>query len=123
MLYIDRILICRDCSTSFTFSSGEQSFYAARGLLNDPQRCPACRSARRNGNGGSGSGSNYVHYGPSASFGGRNPRQMHPAVCSSCGQVTEVPFVPRENRPVFCTECFLTARRGDENGGRLSASA
>ena len=41
MSYVDRILVCRDCSNSFTFTSGEQSFYAARGLMNDPQRCPA----------------------------------------------------------------------------------
>ena len=107
MPYVDRILVCRECSTSFNFSGGEQTFYAARGLLNEPQRCHACRSARRqNGAGGSGAGHDYVSYGAFASFGGRNPRQMHPAVCSKCGQMAEVPFVPEDGRPVFCFDCF-----------------
>ena len=121
MPYIDRILVCRDCSTAFTFSSGEQSFYAARGLMNDPQRCPGCRSARRGGTVAK-AAETYVSYGPFASFGGRSPRQMHPAVCTTCGQVTEVPFVPRLDRPVFCAECFV-ASRANGRDQRLSASA
>jgi CxxC-x17-CxxC domain-containing protein len=121
MPYIDRILVCRDCSTAFTFSSGEQSFYAARGLMNDPQRCPGCRSARRGGTVAK-AAETYVSYGRFASFGGRSPRQMHPAVCTTCGQVTEVPFVPRLDRPVFCAECFV-ASRANGRDQRLSASA
>jgi CxxC-x17-CxxC domain-containing protein len=107
--HADRILICRDCSASFTFSAGEQSFYAERGLLNQPQRCPGCRSARRHDAGGPALGG-YVHYGAFASFGGRSARQMHPALCSKCGQMTEVPFIPKEGRPVFCFECFGLGR-------------
>jgi len=108
---VDRILVCRECSGSFNFSSGEQSFYAARGLLNEPQRCPACRSARRyNVAGASAAGPSYVRYGAFASFGGRNPRQMHPAVCAKCGQMAEVPFVPKDGRPVFCLDCFGAGR-------------
>ena len=121
MSYFDRILVCRDCSQSFTFSSGEQAFYAARGLTNDPQRCPACRGARR-GNPGASVANTYVNYGAFASFGGRKPRQMHPAQCTTCGQVTEVPFIPRIDRPIFCTECFI-ASRGAAGGRHRSASA
>jgi CxxC-x17-CxxC domain-containing protein len=102
----DRILICRDCAASFTFSAGEQGFYAERGLLNQPQRCAACRSARRHLGGSASPLHGYVHYGASASFGGRSARQMHPATCSKCGQMTEVPFQPKEGRPVFCFDCF-----------------
>jgi CxxC-x17-CxxC domain-containing protein len=52
-----------------------------------------------------------VHYGPFASFGGRTPRQMHPATCGQCGQMTEVPFAPRGDRPVLCSECFALSRQ------------
>ncbi len=121
MSYVDRILACRDCSSSFTFSSGEQAFYAARGLMNQPQRCPTCRSARRGG--GPGGAGSYVSYGSFASFGGRNPRQMHPATCSKCGEMTEVPFVPKESRPVFCFECFGLMRAPAPGDRRYSASA
>jgi CxxC-x17-CxxC domain-containing protein len=120
MPYIDRILVCRDCSSSFTFSSGEQAFYAARGLVNDPQRCTTCRAARRGASPKNGDA--YVSYGAFASFGGRAARQMHPAICTACGQVTEVPFVPRTDRSVFCTECFVAMRHRD-NSRSLSASA
>ena len=39
------------------------------------------------------------------------PREMHDAVCANCGKPTQVPFLPREDRPVYCSECFA-ARRG-----------
>jgi CxxC-x17-CxxC domain-containing protein len=108
--YIDRALVCRDCGSSFTFTAGEQAFYASRGLANDPSRCPRCRSARRSG--ASALGVGYVHYGPFASFGGRAARQMHPATCDHCGEMTEVPFLPKGERPVLCHDCFAAVRHG-----------
>ena len=42
-------------------------------------------------------------------FGG--PREMHPAVCAQCGIDTEVPFLPRGDRPVYCSDCFSAMRR------------
>jgi CxxC-x17-CxxC domain-containing protein len=112
----DRPLPCRDCGSTFVFTSGEQAFYASRGLTHNPTRCPDCRSARKGNSGDSGANpltdSGYVHYGPFASFGGRTPRQMHPATCGQCGQMTEVPFVPKGERPVLCSDCFASAKRG-----------
>ena len=37
--------------------------------------------------------------------------QMYDAVCAECGKPTQVPFEPKEDRPVYCSECFA-ARRG-----------
>ncbi len=109
MPYIDKALICRECGTSFTFTVGEQAFFASRSLTNEPGRWPSCRRARKAG--GSPLGDSYVHYGPFASFGGRTPRQMHPAVCANCSQMTEVPFLPRAGRPVYCSDCFASMRQ------------
>ena len=109
MAHVDKLLICRDCGSSFPFTAGEQTFYASRGLTNEPSRCPSCRSARRGGAAPFGEG--YVHYGPFASFGGRTARQMHPAVCDYCGQMAEVPFLPKGDRPVYCSECFAKQRQ------------
>ena len=122
MPHSDRTLTCRQCGSSFVFTVGEQSFYASRGLTNYPTRCSKCRGARRaSGSTGSPLAEGYVHYGPFASFGGRTPRQMHPATCGTCGQMTEVSFAPRGDRPVLCGECFASTRAQSVlSGGRFS---
>lgn len=99
----DRLIVCRDCGRDFTFTTGEQEFYQSKGLQNDPVRCPECRSARKSIRTSPEAEAGYVRYGGAASFGGRTPRQMHPAACAMCGDMIEVPFLPRGDRPVFCT--------------------
>ena len=87
-MYEDKTLNCRDCGAEFVFTAGEQEFYAEKGFQNEPTRCRECRQAHkaaRNNNG---------------------PREMHDAVCANCGAHTQVPFQPREDRPVYCSECF-----------------
>jgi CxxC-x17-CxxC domain-containing protein len=111
----DKTLVCRDCGREFIFTSGEQDFYASKGLMNDPVRCPSCRSSRkasasRSSFDGPDDSAGYVRYGTFASFGGRTPRQMHPATCAECGMMTEVPFVPRGDRPVYCSACYNKIR-------------
>jgi hypothetical protein len=41
MLLTDQTLYCRDCTQAFTFTIGEQEFYASRGLANAPSRTQA----------------------------------------------------------------------------------
>ena len=36
-------------------------------------------------------------------------REMHEAVCAQCGITTQVPFKPRNDRPIYCRECFKRA--------------
>jgi len=43
----DKTLVCKDCGAEFTFTVGEQEFYAEKGFTNEPQRCKACRDARK----------------------------------------------------------------------------
>ena len=83
-MYEDETLVCRDCGQEFVFSASEQAFFAEKGFMNKPSRCPKCRAARRaqNGNGSSA------------------PRQMYDVVCANCGKATQVPFQPRGDRPV-----------------------
>jgi CxxC-x17-CxxC domain-containing protein len=108
----DVTLTCRDCGQSFTFSSGEQDFYASRGF-SEPSRCPDCRAARKaDRDRGSYGGGSY-----SSGGGSRGPRQMYQAVCSQCGNVAEVPFQPSGDKPVYCSSCF-EQRRGVSAGGR-----
>ena len=106
MSYADKILSCRDCGQPFTFTAGEQEFYASRGLMNEPGRCPECRAARRSSPGG---GGRYGNGGGGGGYGG-GERQMFSATCSNCGKEALVPFQPRTDRPVYCSDCFEQVR-------------
>jgi CxxC-x17-CxxC domain-containing protein len=115
----DTTLTCRDCGQAFTFTSGEQDFYASRGF-SEPSRCADCRAARKAQR--DAGGSSYGGYGSSSSYGGgyssggeRAPREMFSATCSSCGQEAQVPFQPSGDKPVYCSTCF-EKRRGTGNG-------
>ena len=103
MDYVDRTLECVECSATFTFSASEQEFFATKGYTNDPKRCPQCRQANKQQRRGS--------YGGYDSYGYQRQRQMYPAVCASCGIDTQVPFEPRDGRPVYCSECYSKVRR------------
>lgn len=40
----------------------------------------------------------------------RRNRPMYKAVCADCGRDCEVPFKPRQDRQVYCKECFTKRR-------------
>jgi CxxC-x17-CxxC domain-containing protein len=99
MSYADKTLACRDCGQEFVFTAGEQEFHVLKGFTNSPSRCPDCRAARK-ADGGFG--------GDRRSSGG--PRELHTTTCSSCGKEAQVPFVPRGDKPVYCSACFQSQR-------------
>jgi len=107
-MYQDKPLTCRDCGQSFLFTAGEQEFFASKGFTNEPTRCPDCRAANKRSRTGGGGGGGYD----------RAPREMYAAVCASCGKDTQVPFQPRGDRPVYCSDCFASQREGSYGGGR-----
>jgi hypothetical protein len=47
MTFQDKSIRCSDCGTTFSFSAGEQEFFASKGFTNEPKRCPACRRANK----------------------------------------------------------------------------
>lgn len=90
-MYEDKTLTCKDCGAEFVFTAGEQEFYAEKGFENEPSRCKDCRMARKNA--------------------ARQPREMHTAICAECGKEAQVPFEPKDDRPVYCSECFANHRQ------------
>lgn len=61
---------------------------------------------------------NYNHYNRSSSrsnFGSREDREMHQAVCSSCGKNCSLPFKPNGRKPVYCSDCFQKNGGGDDS--------
>src|SRR3990170_4459205 len=99
---IDKTLTCRECGQQFTFTASEQEFFAQKGFTNEPSRCPGCRAARRSSRGES-------------TYSSRQDREMFDAVCAQCGKATQVPFQPRGDRPVYCSDCY-TAHRPSSGG-------
>jgi len=81
-------LTCQDCGNTFEFSADDQAFFAEKGYA-PPKRCPTCRRAKKD-----------------------NRRLTFTKVnCSECGAETEVPFVPKGDRPVLCRACFDAKRQ------------
>ncbi len=104
MALSDKPLTCRECGTSFLFTAGEQEFFAQKGFTNEPGRCPACRAQRKSERSAGG-----MDYDSSGSY-ERQPRQMYEVTCSECGGVARVPFQPRTEKPVYCSNCFERQR-------------
>ena len=91
----DKSIKCADCGADFTFTVEDQEFFKSKGYTNEPRRCPSCRRAKRSQSGGGSS---------AGGMGAR--REMFPATCAQCGKETEVPFQPRGDKPVYCSDCF-----------------
>ncbi len=92
-MYEDKKLICKDCGNEFVFTAGEQEFYAEKGFQNEPQRCKACRDARKNA--------------------AKGAKTFYDAVCADCGVDCKVPFKPTEDRPVYCSDCFAKRKEAE----------
>lgn len=87
----DKTIVCKVCKKPFVFTAAEQEFYAEKGFAHEPQRCKACRLKRR----------------------AAPQRRSYTAVCADCGQETQLPFAPKQGRPVYCDACF--AKRKDQD--------
>lgn len=85
----DQQLTCADCGADFTFTAAEQAFFADKGF-SSPKRCPTCRDKKKQER--------------------QANRQFTKVTCAQCGIETEVPFVPRNDRPVLCRDCFAKER-------------
>jgi CxxC-x17-CxxC domain-containing protein len=105
--YIDRTLVCVDCGSPFVHTAADQEFYAQRQFSSDPKRCGTCRAARR-------ASRDEGSYDPRDIGGPRGyerpvdrvEREYFAVICSECGNQAQVPFKPRMDRPVYCSDCF-----------------
>ena len=102
MSFQDKQMQCFDCDATFTFTADEQAAYQLKGHVNAPKRCPACRQTRKERQASAAPKGNIYSY--------QSQRQMFPATCARCGKSTQVPFQPREGRPVYCRDCYNPVR-------------
>ena len=102
---VGKTLICRDCGTSFEFTTGEQDFYASKGFANEPSRCPECRKTTSRSH-APGYHGDYPHTEP-------EPQVQHlfAAVCAQCGKDTRAPAqLVLGDAPIYCSDCLATRR-------------
>ena len=79
-----------------------------------PVYCRECfqnhKPPQRSGGSRYGGGSSYGRNDRGSRFsrGSRDnrPREMFTATCGDCGNECQIPFKPKDDRPVYCTECF-----------------
>ena len=95
----EKAVTCFDCGSAFMFSVEEQVDFQTKGYTNTPKRCPSCRETRKARQLSSG---NFRNIQP----GFRSERKLFPAICVQCHKETQVPFEPREGRPVYCRDCY-----------------
>lgn len=84
-IFEDKKLKCKDCTAEFTWTAGEQEFFAKKGFTNKPARCKDCRLKNRT----------------------KVEAEYYKVTCAECKQVGEVLFKP--NNPeteIFCKNCF-----------------
>jgi CxxC-x17-CxxC domain-containing protein len=104
MEFEDKMLTCRDCNKQFVFSAGEQEFFSAKGLVNEPKRCPNCRLLMR------------------IQRNGEDVNRVAEVSCAECGVPTRVPFQPKGYRPVYCAYCFQTKKRETQSDTETTAT-
>jgi len=82
----DKVINCLECNQEFTWTAGEQRFYAEKGLKNTPKSCPSCRSSRER-------------------------EDSIEVTCEKCGskghiKVKEQEVEKMKDKPVICQKCF-----------------
>ena len=110
MTYVDRALNCVDCGVEFIHSAADQEYYVQKGFASDPKRCTSCRASRRAARDG---GTDVRDIGGPRGYERGDDREMREyfaVICSECGNQAQVPFKPRMDRPVYCSDCFRTVR-------------
>ncbi|HEY6058452.1 MAG TPA: zinc-ribbon domain containing protein [Candidatus Limnocylindrales bacterium] len=109
MTYVDRTLVCVDCGVEFVHSAADQEYYAQKGFASDPKRCASCRASRRVARE---SGYDMHDIGGPRGYerGERVEREYFAVICSRCGNQAQVPFKPRMDKPVYCSDCFRAVK-------------
>ena len=86
----DRVVITR------VLYSNSKMYHILRDYIqNEPTRCKACRIARKNSRPANGEA---------------QQREMYETTCAQCGAPTRVPFIPKNDRPIYCSECYASRR-------------
>ena len=117
----DTEVTCSDCGNQCTVPFVPRS--------NKPVYCSDCfrqhkpddsRDDRRSGNDRYSRDDRYSRYSRDDRGSRDNDREDTEVTCSDCGNQCTVPFVPRSNKPVYCSDCFRQHKPDDSRDDRYS---
>lgn len=97
----DRKLICIDCEGGFTWTAGEQQFFADKELKNIPKRCKGCKRQKTE---------RIAAVGLNTAARNTGEKVEVEVKCDDCGEQTTVPFYPTQGRPVYCYPCHQSRK-------------
>ena len=120
----------RDESTTVTCADcGDECTIPFIPRTNKPVYCSDCFRQNKPEDSGNDRGSRYSRDDRGSRYsrddrGSRNNRDESTTVtCADCGDECTVPFVPRSNKPVYCSDCFRQNKpedSGNDRGSRYS---
>ena len=104
---------CSDCGTECTVPFVPRT--------NKPVYCSDCFRQHKPDDSGSDRGSRYSRDDRGSRYSRDDSRTESTTVtCSDCGNECQVPFVPRTNKPVYCSDCFRQHKPDDSGSDRGS---
>ena len=119
----DTEVTCADCGNQCTVPFVPRS--------NKPVYCSDCfrqhkpddsRDARRSGNDRYSRDDRDSRYSRDDRGSRDNDREDTEVTCADCGNQCTVPFVPRSNKPVYCSDCFRQHKPDDSRDARRSGN-
>jgi CxxC-x17-CxxC domain-containing protein len=113
----DAQLTCIDCGEIFLFTVQDQKYYLEHNYTT-PLRCRPCRRKHKEEK----EARERAERGETPELDEESSPDSKPAGelvrCSGCGRPTTVPFIPRNDKPIFCRDCYLASRpANDPNQG------
>ncbi len=109
---------CADCGNDckLPFKPTEDRPVYCRECFQKHKPAPRSGGGRFGGSSGGSSGGRSGGYGGrdrGSGFGRRDdrPREMFDAKCADCGNDCQIPFKPKDDRPVYCRDCFQNHRQ------------
>ncbi len=97
----DQRINCLNCGKEFIFSARDQKYYEEMGFRNSPKRCRECRALMKRER----------QFVPQADG---SVSELFKSDCALCGRAAYVPFKPTGCKPVYCRDCLVAKKIGEQ---------
>lgn len=119
----DTTLTCMDCGGEFPFTVQDFQWFMQHKEYTTPTRCLPCRKRRKEErerlareveDEGREIDSPVDPSTDTVSSTAKAEKPRTEVTCSGCGKQTTVPFVPRNNAPLYCQDCYKSRKQNTQ---------